>query len=77
MPLESLKWLVVFGSRDLTNRSFSYIGLFAMFSSLTAHVREFDFNFTYEKKKKFGKAFGYAITEDVNTVCHGFRVAPL
>ena len=52
MPLESLKWLVVFGSRDLTNRSFSYIGLFAMFSSLNAHVREFDFNFAYEKKKK-------------------------
>lgn len=41
-------------------------------------TREFDFNFAYEKnKKKIGKVFGYAITEDVNTVCHGFRVALL
>lgn len=86
MPLGTLKWLAIFSSRDLTNRSFSesynwlvcYVCKSSNFFILSwnAHVGEFDFNFAYEKKK-LGKAFGYVITEDVNTVCHGFRVVPL
>ena len=86
MPPGTLKWLAIFSSRNLTNRSFSESYWLIVCNvckssnffilSLNAHVREFDFNFAYGKKK-LGKAFGYVITEDVNTVCYGFRVAPL